>query len=98
MANIKYCPHCQQNVAVVNKPTDKALVLCFLGFPFLVGANSSNTRYVNPQVGFISLILFVAFFQVLVAIGWTIGILALLFRRSFCPICRIPLKMLQQPR
>lgn len=97
MPKIKYCPHCQQNVVVSNKPTTKALVLCFLGFPFLVGANSMNTpRYIyNPQIAFATLVLLIVFFQVLVAIGWIVGIVGFMFRRSYCPICKTPSKMLQ---
>lgn len=97
MTQIKYCPHCNQNVNVITKPTTGALALCFIGFPFLVGADSLNKpmRVVNPKTALATVVILVVFFQVLVAIGWIIGIIALLLRRSYCPICRTPGKMLQ---
>lgn len=97
MANIKYCPHCQQNVVAINKPSNTAIVLCFFGFPFLVGVNSTNNSgyAYNPRTAFATLVILIALFHFLIAIGWIIGILSLFFRRSYCPICRTPGKFLQ---
>ena len=97
MTKLKYCPHCQQNVVAITKPSNTAIALCFFGFPFLVGANSlNNPGYIyNPRTAFATLVILIALFQFLVAIGWLIGILSLLFRRSYCPICRTPGKFLQ---
>lgn len=97
MTKLKYCPHCQQNVVAITKPSNTAIALCFFGFPFLVGANSSNNfgYAYNPRTALATLVIFIALFQFLIAIGWIIGILSLLFRRSYCPICRTPSKFLQ---
>lgn len=94
MSSIKYCPHCQQNVNVITRPTNTALVLCFFGFPLLVSANTlSNPWYFfSPGLTFISLVLLFALYKFLVIIGWIVGIISLLTRRSYCPICRIPVK------
>ena len=99
MANIKYCPHCQQNVGVITKPTTAALILCMIGFPFLVGSNTLNRRNTaNTSLVITSLVMFIALFKLLIAIGWIIAIIGLLFRRNFCPICRTPSSMLQLKR
>lgn len=55
-------------------------------------------RVVDPKTALATVVIVVVFFQVLVAIGWIIGIIALLFRRSYCPICRTPGKLLQPQR
>ncbi|MDZ4877777.1 MAG: hypothetical protein CLLPBCKN_007212 [Chroococcidiopsis cubana SAG 39.79] len=99
MAKLKYCPHYQQNVAVVTRPTTAAIILAFSGFPFLVANNSFNKstwRVAAPSAGIA--VLSVVLFPLLFKISCAIAILALLFRRSYCPICHTPNKFLHLPK
>lgn len=98
MAKLKYCPHCQQNVVVVTRPTTAAILLTFIDFPFLVASNSLNKsvwRVAAPSAGIA--VLSIALFPLLFKISFFIAIVALLLRKSYCPICRTPNKFLHSP-
>lgn len=95
MGNVKYCPHCQQNVGVITKPTTTSFVLCGIGLPFLAGANTSSRKNTaNLGLAITSLVTFIVLFKILIIIGWIIALVSFFFRRSFCPICRTPGSML----
>ena len=99
MAKLKYCPHCQQNVAVVTRPTTAAILLTFIGFPFLVASNSFNKsawRVAAPSAGIA--VLSIALFLLLFKISFCIAIVALFLRKSYCPICRTPNKFLHSSK
>lgn len=99
MAKLKYCPHCQQNVAVVTRPTTAAIILAFIGFPFLVASNSLNKsawRVAAPSAGIA--VLLIALFPLLFKISCFIAVVALLARKSYCPICRTPNRFLHSPK